>query len=216
VAVSEEVELAAKTSADVVTALTEASGALGPSQEFWGAITSGIHYRFYPRVVKQALAAAEKIEKLGLSRRAYAAIPDRLLRTILDGGSLEDDEDMRDRWANLLANALTESQTDVPLAFPTILGELEPIEAATLDALFDGVSQPSVETQLLGLAQLTSTGISAAGLDNLVRLGLLRYTREMPTTTGSITDEGATITGATFTDLGWAFVRACRTPQARE
>jgi hypothetical protein len=74
--------LAAKSSAEVITALTDASGALGLSQEFWGAITSGIHYRFYPRVLKQAMAAAAKIEQSGLPRRAYAAIPDRLLRAV--------------------------------------------------------------------------------------------------------------------------------------
>jgi hypothetical protein len=62
----EEIELAAKASAEALTALTEASGALGPPREFWGAITAGMHYRFYPKIVSQAIAAAEKIKKSGL------------------------------------------------------------------------------------------------------------------------------------------------------
>jgi len=213
----EEVELAAKTTAEVVTALTEASGALGPPQEFWGALTSGIHYRFYPRVVKQAMAAAEKIEQSGLPRRAYAEIPDRLLKAILEGGSIEDDGSMQERWANLLANGLTESRAAVHTDFPRVLGELEPVEAATLDLLADRLPfSHSPEGHEFQPEEIESVGISGPNLDNLVRAGLLRYTRKMDTTVGTITDAGLTVSGATFTDFGWAFVQACREPLIAE
>ncbi|MGO8905959.1 MAG: hypothetical protein ACLQMH_10095 [Solirubrobacteraceae bacterium] len=210
----EEVELAAKTTGEVVTALTEASGALGPPQEFWSAITSGIHYRFYPRVLKQAMVAAEKIRQSGLPRRAYAEIPDRLLKAILEGGSMEGDGSMQERWANLLANGLTMSHAGLHTAFPRVLGELEPVEAATLDRLADRLpsSHPPEEHEFRP-AEIESVGILGPNLDNLVRVGLLRYTRKMDTTVGTITDAGLTVSGATFTDFGWAFVQACREPR---
>jgi hypothetical protein len=70
--VGEEIELLAKAAGETVTALAEASGALGPPHEFWAAVASGIHYRFQPRLVKQAMAVARKIKASGLPVRAYS------------------------------------------------------------------------------------------------------------------------------------------------
>jgi hypothetical protein len=203
--VSEEIDLAAKTSAEVVSALAEASGALGPSQELWGAITSGIHYHFYPRVVRQALAAAEKIRGLDIPQRAYAEIPDKLLKAILEGGATEDDEGMQERWANLLANAIAKSPARVRLAFPRILLEIEPSEAAALDLLYE--DDPPFRTLIRDLD--TRISIFAEGLDNLVRLEVLRYTRDE----GNL---GGAPEGVESTDLGAEFVSACREPQRRK
>ncbi|HWW90436.1 MAG TPA: hypothetical protein VNY35_06635 [Solirubrobacteraceae bacterium] len=189
----EEIELAAKSSAEVITALTEASGALGPSQEFWGALTNGIHYHFYPRVVKQAMAAAEKIEQSGLPRRAYSGIQDRLLRAILEGGSLENDEGMQARWANLLANALTESPAEVHVAFPGILSDLTPGEAAFLDAL----PAPA------GTIKLRDDEADFLALANLTRLQLVDYKQGFPLNRVEVL----------CTPMGWAFLQACRAPQ---
>jgi len=209
----EEIELAAKTTGEVVAALAEASGALGPPQEFWEAMTFGIHYRFYPRVIKQAMAAAKKIERSGLPRRAYSEIPDRLLKAILEGGSLEDDESMQARWANLLANALTKSSVDHRAAFPTILSELEPREAATLDRLASQVRHGAYR-MTLGAFEFTQTERGRTELGNLNRLELVESVRTMPTTLDEISEEKAQIKSVRFTDLGWAFVQACRTPQS--
>lgn len=49
-------------------------------------------------------------------------------------------------------------------------------------------------------------------LDNLDRLGLLRWVRTMQTTPGAISDEEASLAGVKFTELGWVFVHACREP----
>jgi len=209
---SEEIELAAKASAEALTALTEASGALGPPREFWGAISAGVHYSFYPRIVSQAITAAERIKKSGLPPQAYGEIPDRLLKAILEGGALEGNETMQDRWANLLANALTADSADVRVAFPAILAELEPGDAAALDAMADRTSAESFRITKFTLDELAGFGADATGCENLNRLALLHYVRTMPTTMGSISDEGATIIAVRLTELGWAFVQACRTP----
>ena len=58
-------------------------------------------------------------------------IPGRLLMPILERGSLEEDEELRQRWVNLLANAAASSPTVLP-AFVSILGELSPVEARVL------------------------------------------------------------------------------------
>jgi hypothetical protein len=206
----EEIELAAKTTGEVVTALTEASGVLGPPQEFWGAITSGIHYHFYPRVIKQAQAAAEKIRNSELPQRAYSEIPDKLLRAILEQGAVEDDPDTQDRWANLLANALTSDSADVRIAFPKILGELEPSEARLLDRLGKNKGDPRIPHNWA----IAEFAVSEPDLENVERLELIRYELTDALTYGDIADlSGASRKSFNLTSFGRAFVEACRAPQ---
>ncbi len=206
----DEIELAAKTTGAVVGALTEESGALEPVRAYAEAITSTIHYRFYPRLIRQALAAAEKIRRSGLPRHAYTEIPDKLLRAILENGALEANESMQERWANLLANVSTVSSAEVRAAFPYILRDLDAVDAATLDHF---ANKTSAERFLVDTFTTVPGDRDGASLDNLTRLGLLRYIRSMPTTLGTISDRDVTIDGVVFTELGWAFVQACREPQ---
>ncbi|HEY5374834.1 MAG TPA: Abi-alpha family protein [Polyangiaceae bacterium] len=207
---SEEIELAAETTGAVVEALVEKSGALEPARAYAEAITSGIHYRFYPRVVKQAMAAAKKIEQAALPRRAYSEIPDKLLKAILEGGSLEEDESMQARWANLLANALTSDSADVRIAFPKIMSELEPSEARLLDRLANNKGDPRIPHTWA----ITELGVSEADLENVERLELIRYELTTALTYGDITDlSGASREGFSLTSFGRAFVEACQAPQ---
>jgi hypothetical protein len=198
--VSEEIELAAKTTGEVVAALVEASGAMGPPQELWGAVATEIHYRFYPRTIKQAVRAAEKIKRSGLPERAYSEIDDRLIRDILVGAATESDENMRERWANLLANALTSGSAEVRVAFPNMLRELEPGEAAMLDKAVDRLHiEPAGPLQFRGL------DVDYVAIDNLARLRLVQPQN------GPVQ-----IVEILPTALGQAFVNACRAPSPAE
>jgi len=124
---------------------------------------------------------------------------------------MEDDETMQERWENLLANAFVGEERSVRIAFPKILSELEPAEAALLDEFASRTSPKSFLKKKHSIEQPGEGGHRSA-LDNLVRLGLLNYTRTMPTTLDSISDANATITGVQFTRLGWDFVKTCSSP----
>jgi len=64
------------------------------------------------------------------------SVPGRVLWPILEKSSLEDDEGLRRTWSRLLASAATDTPgTEVPPAFPSILGELSPIEAVVMERL---------------------------------------------------------------------------------
>jgi hypothetical protein len=140
-------------------------------------------------------------------------VSDKLVLSILEEGALADDESMQDRWANLLANALTNSEAEVHPAFSRILSELQPNEAATLEVVASAIDSdhPTISTHTCH----ARTGIDRTGLDNLVRLELLRYNRSQPTTWDSLDDVHATIAGVMTTDLGLALLRACQTPRPR-
>ena len=79
------------------------------------------------------MKAAEQVKASGLPAHA---VRDKLLRAVVEDGSMEDDEGMQERWATLLANAATDTDDKVKLVYPKILAELEPKEALLLDRLW--------------------------------------------------------------------------------
>ncbi len=176
-----------------VQAFSEATGALGPVQELTAWATDLIRYRRAPYQAKLLMSAAKKIRASGLPP---TAVEDKLLRAVLEDGPMEDDADMQERWANLLANASTGS-TVVRAAFPRILSELEPHEAWILDKALEAASRKQID----GVAVEADYVV----MDNLARLGL------------ALEGETSTIVmHVKLTSLGKAFVQACRTPSPAE
>ncbi len=211
---SKEVELAAKTSAEVVTALAEKSGALAVPQEYASYIAARIHLRHYPALVKTAMAAAEKIRASGLPRRAFSALDEPLLTKILEGMAEETDPGLQDAWENLLANALTDSDANVARAFPKILSELEPVEARILDAMAEdkGTFLGANSGTRIGKGKMKDLPLT--GLINLERLELIALGPVQPTPPGkpplSATDA---LRVMRLTPFGDRFVRACQAPK---
>lgn len=87
------------------------------------------------------MKAAEKVKASGLPAHA---VRDKLLRAVVEDGSMEDDEEMQERWATLLANAATDKD-EIRLAYPRILAELEPKEALLLERLWEKTPNPAEE-----------------------------------------------------------------------
>jgi Abortive infection alpha len=171
-----EIELAAKATGEVVKALAGESGVLQPVREFATYLEARVHYRYYPKVIERALSATEKIRQSGLPRRAFSEVPDRLLAAILENGAMEDEPTMQERWENLLANALISGSAEVKKAFPNVLSELEPAEAARLDKFADETTSETLHTPSVSMY----ADVGSEGLDNLVRQGLLDYVRTLP------------------------------------
>ena len=65
------------------------------------------------------------------------AVPLKTLLPILENASLEDDEDLHDRWANLLANATFDGR--VHSSFTQILQGLTGCEAKFLNAIYERI-----------------------------------------------------------------------------
>jgi hypothetical protein len=64
-------------------------------------------------------------------------VPFKILISIVENCSNEDDDSLQDRWANLLANAADPTETcSVAPSFPEILKELTARDVQLLDALF--------------------------------------------------------------------------------
>jgi hypothetical protein len=101
----------------------EASGQLlaQPLQEW--------HKRRVARATSLVLEAAAQLENAGSPPQP---VPGRILMPLLEKGSLEEDADLQNHWAALLANAAAGTVKMLP-AFVEILGQLTPIQARILE-----------------------------------------------------------------------------------
>jgi abortive infection alpha-like protein len=104
----------------------------------------------------------------------------------LEAASLEEDPEMQDRWANLLANAADPRQLHpVTAAFPRILQDLGPREVKFLDCLYETYQKGKPfsrrsrlyrEQQLL--AMYCGAGLSQHGNLHTMTIGQLEKDRE--------------------------------------
>lgn len=206
----EELVRAAKAAAELepaVEAFAEATGALEPVREATGWLGDTIRYRREVHLAKVLMKAAEKVKASGLP--AYA-VRDKLLRAVVEDGSMEDDEGMQERWAALLANTATDNDDKIKLAYPTILAELEPKEALLLDRLWEKTPNPAEELFETVGSETTSDLVDTAGLYNLERLGLLKWIWSTGTTWDELSNGQVSLKGVQLTELGWEFVKACK------
>jgi hypothetical protein len=179
---------------------------LGSSVEQLGGWAGDIiSFKRWQSRVRMLTKAQEIVEAAGLTADE---VPLRVLMPILEGGANEERPEMQDLWATLLANAATVPGS-IPVAFPEILRQLEPIEARALDYMISDEGAWSGTDRLLGAAV---PGLDNGNIDNLVRLGLLRFEAE------DFTGPGAEIRypepTLTTTVLAARFVAVCRPPAA--
>jgi hypothetical protein len=75
-------------------------------------------------------------EMIGAAGGSAHEVPLRTMVPLLEGASLEDDADLRERWAALLANAALATSADaIPPLFASILKNITPTTARCLDLL---------------------------------------------------------------------------------
>jgi hypothetical protein len=172
--------------------------------------------------------AAEMVKAAGFEPQQ---IPRKILVPILEGASLEDDPDLTERWAALLANASREGAgAAAGPRFPYILQQISPLEALILDylrshhadqqkysggvwlhwfgsvELIGGVLQIDGRTVLLACDNLTSLGITQR--EPTLRKGL----------DGPKLDQQSFVAtdgkGTRLSELGLRFLEACTKPSS--
>lgn len=138
-----------------------------------------------------------------------------VFKDIVERASVEDDDDLQDRWANLLSNAADPRHEAAVLpAFPDILRQLSKQEANFLDELFEVSTNPN---------RFATPPIEIAPVhyENLRRLGLIIREHERRVPTSAMLDARALHISLGLTpeelcflsEFGMAFVSACRAPR---
>jgi hypothetical protein len=133
-------------------------------------------------------------------------VPFRTLVPLVESASLEDDDELTERWAALLANAAG-GQEHVPPSFPNVLRELEPVQARLLDTLYQATMRMAPE--LRRTAGITAKAPGQVIPDIDYHADNLRRLRLAATPSHNIDPDLLLLT-----DFGTKFVRACRPPGA--
>jgi hypothetical protein len=119
------------------------------------------------------------------------AVPLKILLPSVEYASVEENDELQDRWAALLANAADSSSNITILpAFSEVLRQLNPEEVRFLDVLCpDPIPDPCVFHPLSFLPPRDDPWVAATAnlnpnvlqlmLDNLIRLGIFRIVREV-------------------------------------
>tara|TARA_R100000322_G_scaffold167388_2_gene135195 strand:- start:23593 stop:24300 length:708 start_codon:yes stop_codon:yes gene_type:complete len=135
--------------------------------------------------LERAISLKDKVEKRlkekGISASKFVPISFGL--PLIEKATIEDDEDLHTKWANLLANAMDPTyKGSIKRSFVGILAELEPIDAQIAQLVVaEYLRSPasSRDQQLFDLARLASAlGIprveAEISVRNLLRLGVFK------------------------------------------
>lgn len=136
---------------------------------------------------------------------------DRLLRVVLEEGSFEEDAQMQDRWANLLANAAT--GLAAPPVMPEILRQIEPIEARLLESMTGLIREGIIGhvDRLPHALVVTDPDVRWRHLENLERLHLIQFVSDARRRFGI--DEPPEGVRYGCTALALEFISACTAPE---
>jgi hypothetical protein len=202
---------------DVLAPFTDLMHSLcGPAFTEYGLAWGDSARAFRLRRLKRLLEKTQ--ERLNESGSQPEAVKFSLLNDIMNHGSAEDDDDLQDRWANLLSNAADPRyESVVQPSFPNILSQLSKEEALFLDELYELTTSPN--------HFLTPPAVlSPVHYENLRRLGLIVREHERGLQTSAMLDARAmTISMGMvpneqcfLSEFGTAFIAACRAPKKRD
>ena len=183
----------------------------GSLEQISGIIEDKLRYLRWERSVRLLDRADLFLANRGLDH-PNRPVPIQLLIPVLEAGSLEENDQMQDRWSALLANAADASfNLEIRRAFVSILEDLTPLDAANLEKIYSTMVVPNIEAEVYttSLPDHTSeyqeepnrpSPEVEVSLANLARLGLI---------TSAMMWSGYGIYGCVYrTVLGTNFLRA--------
>jgi hypothetical protein len=108
-----------------------------PASELGGLLADKIRYRRWRNQIQILKRATEYAQDAGIDPQTVDL---KVLTPLLEQAANEEDEQMADRWAALLANAASADSTEVSPSFPNVLARLSPMDAKVLDAIHHALS----------------------------------------------------------------------------
>lgn len=134
-------EEVARTAGKTVDAGREFGGFLskyvgGTLEQAMGIFEDKLKYLRWELQVKLMQRSAEFLHQRGLTQPTRK-VPLQIAIPLMQAGSLEENDDLRDRWAALLVNAAdASSNIEVTRSFITILEDLTPLDASILEKIY--------------------------------------------------------------------------------
>jgi hypothetical protein len=191
----------------------------GSLEQATGIIEDKLKYHRWERQIRLMDRANQFLAERGMSQPTRL-VPLKFIVPLLQGASLEENDDLQDRWAALLVNAADGSRDiEIRRGFISILEDLQPLDALIFDRIYDVTFDREAEAGSFGgfwtkclPSRVTTQKPSEKDLKpsfeveismtNLGRLGLLR--------SAIFYGGGANFYCVYRTPLGLAFREACK------
>ena len=190
----------------------------GPIEQGVGIFEDKLKYMRWERQVRLINRATEILSEVGLAEPTRA-VPLKVAIPLFQAASIEDDDDLQDKWAALLVNAANaDSGVEIHRVYVEILGQISPLEARILDKIyalpFDSTRHAGVLTHSLPDTAVADseehtidrdrepTDEVKLAMSNLERIGCLKL--------GVTFGGGGSYTRINPTLLGKSFIEACR------
>lgn len=216
----------AKASGKAIDASREAGGFIakfisGPLEQGMGIFEDKLRYMRWERQVRLMQRASDLLKTLGLDGPTRP-VSLKIAIPLLEAASLEDDDELQDRWVRLLVNAgNATSGVEIRRMHISVLEQLSPLEARILDAIYSLSFEEALHTGIVTSDLPDSAHIETKedkeedrpepsdeiklALADLERVGCLRL--------GMTWGGGGSFTRINPTLLGKSFVDACRVKQ---
>lgn len=150
---SKAIEEVAKTTGKAIDAGRELGGFLskyvgGSLDQAMGIVEDKLKYLRWERQIRLIERANHLLAAKGLQQPSRK-VPLQIAIPLIQGGSLEEDDWLQDRWAALLVNAADAScHIEVRRAFISILEDLTPLDALLLEKIYSSTEIPDVEAEI--------------------------------------------------------------------
>lgn len=189
---------------------------ISPSVEEIGLLAAdNIRFRRFKNQVRIIEKASKYVTKKGIQIKG---LPVKILVPLTEAASLEENEDLQNKWVGLLVNYIDTKKSHQSSIFPYILSQISTDEAKCIDFMrFDGKYYTDYKDIPKELE------IYDSELSNLTRLGLIRQApQKIIMKEPSLDREGKFIQDASYddndlkyelTELGYEFVDACKLDQ---
>src|SRR6266852_1102029 len=203
---------------------------LGPAATEIG-LSCGDSFRVWR--LKRTVRLLEEVRQIAVEAGLHLKpVAPRLLFPLLESASLEDDEDLHERWVALLTNAATtDYDNEILPCFPDILRQLTTEEAQFLDRAYDQVTTDAEKRRAeirernpkapedAGTAAISGQLLKPVHpimVENLERLMLVTRDTVPLSLNDSLTNTFPPANRLYVTELGRSFVRACHLPKRNQ
>lgn len=186
----------------------EGGGILSDTVRFW-------RWKNQINIIKKVKSIVEN------SKLDKKQVPLKILLPIMENASLEEEEIIQNKWANILANAITASKNITP-NYAEILKELSVLEVVILDKLFDESNKENdyekrkqLQFSKQKISEIFKLSSEQADLiiENLYRLNLCQAPAGHGIAVGQYKFALRTTEVFEFTTFGYYFVQACKWEQ---
>lgn len=115
-----------------------------PIRDAVGIIGDRLRFMRWERQVRLADKVNEILSQRGTTETR--AVPPKLALPILENASLEDNDELQDLWAKLLANSMDPNFTEeTRYAYLEIIKSLNPLDVRILNAFYNSLSEPEID-----------------------------------------------------------------------